>query len=326
MGPEVSELLRLPTVYGSVRSRLMDEMPAQVTFRPARVAVERDVVAFPKHFLASRSRREVLPQTAPYWGNVDGLEIEPPPGKVGREAMEAAFVVDCRYHQFGHILLEAVPRLALLSQVPDDVPIVTSLPLSPTLLTLASALGVKPERFRHSGGAVFCATAYLPDPVVELSSWIQPVAREAFDRLRVLGTGSGVTRVERLYLSRSGQTRRRLVNEDEIEALFERLGFSIVRPEEHDIETQVALISGARMIAGLGGSAMHSAVFASAGTPVLIVSSRAWVAPVDVFISQANGPLGFVFGEPLTEQTGMRAPWSVDPLDVERAIRSHFGL
>jgi capsular polysaccharide biosynthesis protein len=55
--------------------------------------------------------------------------------------------------------------------------------------------------------------------------------------------------------------RRPLVNEDEAEAVFSKLGFEVISPETLPFEEQVATVAGATHIAGTAGSALHSVLF-----------------------------------------------------------------
>jgi capsular polysaccharide biosynthesis protein len=290
-----------------------------------------DVVLVPGHLFIDRRNGVVLPQSyevAMGRRAASGLLSRPPQLLQPAQEADELFVVDCSTtSNYGHQLLEVLPRLMLLDRAPAGIEIATSVPKSDTIDAMIRSLGIDPSRVRHYCEPVFCRRAYLPDRLVHLKEFIHPLAREAFSQLRSIGSASNVERVERIFISRSRIRRRRLVNEAEIEALFERYGFRIVHPETLPIEAQVALFSDAKMIAGLGGSAMHSAVFSRPETKILMVSSRAWFMRIDVLISQREGQLGYVFGVPEGDVEGLGAwDWRVDPASVEAAIVAHFGL
>lgn len=321
-----------PVLYGALIPSAFSSLPSAVEAPEPGVSVADDVVLAPGHLFVDRRSGSVLPQS---WGvaidrrALAGLGTRPPQlFRPPQEVKGEVFVVDC-YHTetYGHYLLEALPRLMLLNQAPAGIEIATSIPRSPTIETLFTGLGVDPARVRHYREPLFCRRAYLPDRLVRLNRSIHPLAREAFSRLRQVGTGSGTRPPERVFISRSRIRRRRLVNEVEIEAIFERYGFRIVHPELLPIEEQIALFGGAGMIAGLGGSAMHNTVFSLPDTKVLMVSSVEWFVETDVLISQRDGQLGYVFGEPVDNvvDAGDRT-WRVDPTAVEAAIVAHFGL
>lgn len=320
-----------PTVYGDVVPERFNRLPSEARGTEPGVTVAEDVVLVPGHLFVDRRSGEILPQSyevAMLAGAVEGLESRPPKLFAPPEEAQELFVVESNVtYNFGHNLLEAMPRLLLLDRAPTGIEIATSLPRSATFSTLVRGMGIDPSRVRHFREPLFCRRAYLPDRLVHLDHFIHPTARDAFSRLRSLGASSDIERSERIFISRSKIRRRRLSNENEIESLFERYGFRIIHPELLPIEAQIALFSDARMIAGLGGSAMHNTVFTDPDTKVLLVSAKQWFVETDVLINQTAGQLGYVFGEPTDEATdaGDRT-WWVDPAAVEAAIRSHFGL
>lgn len=321
-----------PVLYGDLVPSSFSSLPSTVEAPEPQVSVADDVVLVPRHLFIDRRSGGVLPQSQ---GVVigpralAGLDIRPPQlFRMPEEVVGEVFVVDCHFtDNYGHNLLEALPRLMLLDQAPAGIEIATSIPPSRTINTLIGGLGIDPARVRYYREPLFCRRAYLPDGLVHLERSLHPLAREAFSRLRRLGDGSSAERPERVFVSRSRIGRRRLVNEAAIEAIFERHGFRIVHPELLPIEEQIALFSGAAMIAGLGGSAMHSTIFSLPDTKVLMVSSLEWFVETDVLISQRDGQLGYVFGEPVEDvfDAGDRS-WRVDPAVVEAAVIAHFGL
>ncbi len=246
-------------------------------------------------------------------------------GRILGRIAENVFLADSWWPTvYGHQLLEVVPRLALLQYLPAQVMVATSAPLSQTLLTMFEVFGVGRDRVIPVNGPVLCRSLYLSDSPVVLTSKVHPVAREAFAVLRTLAARSSIDRHDRVYVSRAGVRDRRLVNEGEIEALFASYGFAIVRPETLPIEDQVGLFGGARMLAGLGGSAMHNAVFCPRDTPVLIVQSPEMSTGTDAALAEPPRRLGFVLGN--VERSEDHMAWRVDAALVDSAIRQHFGL
>jgi capsular polysaccharide biosynthesis protein len=321
-----------PMFYGELVPGSINELPSAVDIPEPTVSVADDVVLVTGHLFVDRRSGTVLPQSRGV--SIDsralaGLATRPPhPFRPSQQAQGEVFVVDCHFtDNYGHNLLEALPRLMLLDRVPAGIQIATSIPRSRD-----HRQSDRWPRDRSIAGALLRGAAVLParlsaDRLVHLERSLHPLAREAFTRWRLLGNASKVERAERIFISRSRIRRRRLVNEAEIEAIFERRGFRIVHPEQLLIEDQIALFSTAGMIAGLGGSAMHSTVFSPPETKVLLVSSIEWFVKMDVLISQRAGQLGYVFGEPTDDavDAGDRT-WRVDPAAVEAAIVAHFGL
>lgn len=329
--PTVAVPITRPIVYGRIIPEKVNRLPLEVRGRQPHVAIAEDVVLVPGHLFVDRRTAQILPESyevAMIEGYRTGLEARPPRLFRPPDEADELFVVEANVtHNFGHNLLEAIPKLLLLDRVPGRVGIATSIRKSGTFDTLVRAMGVDPSRIRHFNEPLFCRRAYLPERLIHLDHFIHPLARDAFARLRSMGEASDIERAPRIYISRSRIRRRRLSNEAEIEALFERYGFKVIHPELLPIEAQVALFSEAAMIAGLGGSAMHNTVFADPSAKVLMVSARQWFVETDVLINQTPGQLGYVFGEPTdaAADEGDR-PWRVDPTAVEAAIVAHFGL
>lgn len=319
-----------PTLYGEVVPPNYHQLPPTMpVYRPT-VTLASDVLLFDRHVFTTR-HGELLPQSLeteqPKWSR-QGWNTRPPRRSDWRREVEEVFVVDSGWHHYGHVLLEAVPQLLLLDQAPADIGIATSIPAWPWFSALVEGLGIDRARLRQIGGVLPARRAYLPRPPIDLRASCHPLALEGFQRLRAVGRRSEITAPERLFVSRSGSApQRRLINQAEIEALFESRGFTVFYPELHPIEVQIAMMSGAKLIAGLGGSAMHNTVFADPQARILFVSSSAWFVFADALLNQGIRDIGYVFGTPSRDQTtGMGAPWRVGPAAVAAAIRGHFGL
>jgi capsular polysaccharide biosynthesis protein len=103
-----------------------------------------------------------------------------------------------------------------------------------------------------------------------------------------------------LYLSRSlVPPTRDLLNRTEIEAIARDFGLVAVRPETLSIAEQIGLFSGARLIVGEYGSALHNAVFAAPGAAVCALRGTSLHPSfVQSGIATALGQeLGYVFGD-----------------------------
>ncbi len=87
----------------------------------------------------------------------------------------------------------------------------------------------------------------------------------------------------RIYLSRrkvSRKTFRRvIVNEATIESVFARFGFTIIYPELETFARQVRICSGADVIAGFSGSALHNSVFMRKGATLIEIGHPRYGGP-----------------------------------------------
>jgi hypothetical protein len=74
---------------------------------------------------------------------------------------------------------------------------------------------------------------------------------------------------ERIYISRSDASIRRVTNEAEIEALLHQYGFTTVKLADLSFEEQIAHLHHAKMVVGPHGAGFTHLLFAQAGTKVI---------------------------------------------------------
>jgi len=81
----------------------------------------------------------------------------------------------------------------------------------------------------------------------------------------------------RLYIARSAQTNRRLVNEADVKAALAAEGFVAVQPERLALSVQIALFANAEIIVAPHGAALTSIVFCRPGTALIELHMNSWV-------------------------------------------------
>jgi len=132
---------------------------------------------------------------------------------------------------------------------------------------------------------------------------------------------------ERIYISRSQLKRasQMVDQEDRIERLMRKAGYTIFHPQRHSLPVQCAQYAAARQIVGADGSAFHLAPFVMRpGTRVGLIQRRwrqgafdALAAQIDAFCDVdlvTMNPLIRPYDTPLSEDTP-------PPLDFRRLIR-----
>lgn len=250
---------------------------------------------------------------------VDDLNVR----VVGRPAL----VMDSSWPRvYGHVLLELLPMLMLREHLPDDAMLLTSAPLSRTLLLLAGALGFPADRISQIEGPVLCSEAYYVDPPIRLGRSVHPLAFEAFERLRSLASDVTISSRSRIYVSRQNARARPLREQRAIEELFQQYGFVVFHPERADIEDQIAVFAAAKMFAGPVGSGLHNTVFSEPSTSMLLLKSERFPIGMNIALSKSPSRVGYVDGQPTSDKSVWGGPWSIDLADVEAGIRQHFGL
>lgn len=237
------------------------------------------------------------------------------------------FVADTRHTGYGHLLLEVVPRLGHLRNLPKETKVFTGMAASTARQAMFEALGVGKDRVIQSRAPALCREAYAVDNPLDLTGHIGPAAWEIYDLLGNLAKTSSIATSERLFISRRNVERRKLRNEAEIKDLFARYGFEIVQPETLAINDQIRLFANAKLIAGARGSGMHNVVFARPDTRMLLLTHRRFIQPVDAILTRRDHALGIAIGEPVPMSVrDAHLPWTIEVGLVERALKAQFGL
>lgn len=221
---------------------------------------------------------------------------------------------------FGDWVLNFPPRLAIAAGAELDLPIVVRSGLPEPWLQMLEALGVPRRRlmFHDPAGVSLFPRLYVP-------SWPLPQRRQPmrglFDIYGKLGLPAPGLGGERLYLSREGVSNRRLANEPEIRAAFERRGFRALRPERMGFEEARACFSQATVVAGAYGSAfLNLAAYASRPRGALVLmppEADGFLSEVALWIGGSGSRFAYLEGK-ATGQPDQA--WSLPVDQVEAAL------
>jgi hypothetical protein len=162
---------------------------------------------------------------------------------------------------YAHWILDALPRLGLLSYLPgSELKIIVSNRLKSWQEESLSILGI------DTRNVITLADRYLQVEMLHLPSYVgRPgtIHPHACSWLRKSFLGSkeaGDTR-RRLYITRR-LARRRVMNESELEPILARFGFEVIEAEKLSFAEQVRLFSQAEAIVGAHGAGLTNLVFA----------------------------------------------------------------
>ena len=111
----------------------------------------------------------------------------------------------------------------------------------------------------------------LPRPVADSGKHDGPLLRGMSDFIgsSVDAAAPAITTGERVYVSRSRQKVRRIINEQEVMALLLQTGFSVVFFEEMSFAEQVAVMRRARIVVSNHGANLANTLFMAEGTKLL---------------------------------------------------------
>ena len=181
-----------------------------------------------------------------------------------------------------HWIIEYLPRLHAYEKLPTDIPLVVSAgmprnfmrPLE--LLTNRKVISVDRERT-----ATFDELWVAP-PVVQVldsshvkfksglvvnSDCLRGLRSQLTDKIQPVGPS-------KIFLKRNSE-HRGLINQDEVQAAFERLGFTAVEVSSLTFDEQVSVFSAADVIVGAGGAVMANYLFAKPKAKIIALASQA---------------------------------------------------
>ncbi|HEY8289595.1 MAG TPA: glycosyltransferase 61 family protein [Acetobacteraceae bacterium] len=181
---------------------------------------------------------------------------------------------------------------------------------------LLTAAGVPAEDIVFLRAPIHCRRLLLGLPALGVERYASPVSARLWRQVRDAFGGLPPGRSERVYLSRASQSIRKLTNEAEVEDLFLRFGFAIIRPEELSIEQQIALVSNAVLIAGPGGSAMFNLAFQKRLKSVLLLIPETFTQITEwLFLAEVTCTVCYHVGSrdmPADAPATARDAWRVD--------------
>lgn len=208
---------------------------------------------------------------------------------------------------YAHWLLDYLPLLSHLRSAPPGVKILVNSDLRPFQAQALALLGISAQRLvkleypraysipRLHLPLVNSAAGYPEDVRLapELLAWLRAAVLPAAAPPNRRG---GTPTPRRVFISRKqdAPARRRLVNEDEIEAVAARWGFVPVVAQSLSFTDQVRLFAAAEAVCGPHGAGMANMAFAPADSLLIELLGPAFNAKyrADVFFHQIASMLG----------------------------------
>nr|WP_283949538.1 glycosyltransferase 61 family protein [Limobrevibacterium gyesilva] len=212
-----------------------------------------------------------------------GLRIEGDQGafrleRTGRpdRHIEGTTIVLCSTEpaNYGSFLFRILPKLAALQEADLDAKVMVYANAA-TYRQLLSLAGIPQSRLLlHDTRIVYKLDHAVVPSLRNPTAFLDEASVAFYAGLRKrFGSERGTRRI---YVSRLGvsKTGRVMLNEAEVEAKLEALGFEIVRPQHLTAEEQIKAFSSAQFVIGPSGAAMFNAVFCHPGTTLIDIESE----------------------------------------------------
>lgn len=200
----------------------------------------------------------------------------PPPTHLDGRVAVLAGRADSTYY---HFLAESLPRVDLVERFGGRAPDRWLAPLASGFQRqLLERIGIDPATVVDSSAlrhvrADELVVPSLPDPHLEGPRWTVELLRA-----RLLPQAPPARTGRRLYLTRGRRPSTRiLVNEDELLARLEPLGFEVFDPGAVPVADQIEAFAGAEAVVGVHGAAFTNLVFLPAGARVVEVFAPDYV-------------------------------------------------
>ncbi|HEU6449056.1 MAG TPA: glycosyltransferase family 61 protein [Verrucomicrobiae bacterium] len=168
---------------------------------------------------------------------------------------------------FSHWIMDALPRLALLKEFPADTKIIVPSRLAGYQKEMLKMLGlmdrVRPTPEKH----LILENYYFSSPTSMISCY-SPYSirwlREAF----LPHADKSYNAPKRFVIQRKGKSRG-ILNEDEVNAYFQKLGWAIIDTETLTFAQELQLFSNAEAVAGIFGSGFTNCIWSPPGCKVI---------------------------------------------------------
>ncbi len=318
LGPSNPQLAR--QIYGNIHLRPIGCTSfTDAALAPTGIAIK-DRVAFFSHAL-----------------NLPEAHVNTVIARLNREPMPTlhvagpvACLLGANFENYGHLLVDYLPRLWILEQCGYDIATLRfPVPRAgfPRSMEILHDIGIDDSQFvREAAWTSLLVTDQLVLPSLtrhyeRIHPCFGPATRFWIDRVRRRAGLPPPKPSRKLYLSRRGIGGTRiLTNAGAIEQMAERSGFEMVFPENLPFIEQVRMFGEASQIVGEYGSALHNVIFAAPGVPVCALrGTLREPSCLQTGIGAAMGqPTGYVFGQ--TEGEGFTHRFTVDVSDFLRGL------
>jgi hypothetical protein len=207
--------------------------------------------AFPHHLKAWKRRSVIKFLLTNYFSR-----------RLRRVEGDVLWITDYWSREYFHWIADALSRLFVVRDRLKDL--ILTLPAGYEDLDYVrsslKAFAVKRIDFIKPDEALHCRSLLMPTPAAPSGHYNAEVIRGVRNVL-LSAYGDSSYEGERLYISRHGATKRRIVNEDEVVNILQQFGFQTIHAEELSFEQQVQTLSRAQYLVSNHGAGLTNMLF-----------------------------------------------------------------
>ncbi|WP_188261077.1 glycosyltransferase 61 family protein [Azospirillum tabaci] len=251
-----------------------------------------------------------------------------------RTILSGKFIYLDYMHQnhYGHFIVDVLSKAWAYHYCTDylkmaDVSVLLTKSTAKFIPELLVGYGIPKEAIVWLEEPALVQELLVPKRSFMIQEYTTPVAGGIWRRLRD-GYDRRSGGSKRVYISRSHNPQRILVNEHSVEDIFRKEGFHIAHPQDLSIAEQVDIVANAELIAGASGSNMFNLAFQRKLKSAFIFASPNLVHYHDVFFNEPySSKIRYFIGEIDTghEQYNphnVHTPWKLPDLDAfAQAVR-----
>ncbi len=242
--------------------------------------------------------------------------------------LDTAFFLDHPISgHYGHFIGDCLPRLHALATCRalfGEVKVVVADAAWAEFQThLLNAAGVASRDIVRLKGLARCRRLLLATQSMCVEHYASPTSARLWSTIRDSSAVRDITMPDKIYLSRAGVKIRKLANESAVERIFERRGFSIIRPETLRAEQQIALVSNALLVAGPSGSGLFNLAFQGRLRSAFILVWDQYVQMSEMLLSAGSFcDLRYHIGQSVPPEITLAdgVTWAVDLVRLESEV------
>ena len=186
----------------------------------------------------------------------------------------ATWVVERVYDNYSHWLTAHLPKLLMLREEGLDSEVILPATLAPAVEASLRLFGMPPENYKRFDTR---KSLQVEELTVVSSDRFHPELLKLVARHCPVPFAGNPKR--RVFISRTGATRRRLLNEDELWPHLEKAGFERVRMEMLDFGEQVKLMRETAVLVAPHGAGLTNMMFCPRGTHIVELADLSFPNP-----------------------------------------------